>query len=76
MWPLISIERSLELLDYAYPDPAVRGFAIKCLHKLKWVFFATIEKLIFFMYLYVFAETKNFCCTYYSWCRQLSMSHI
>ncbi|XP_017873491.1 PREDICTED: phosphatidylinositol 4,5-bisphosphate 3-kinase catalytic subunit delta isoform [Drosophila arizonae] len=35
MWPLISIERSLELLDYAYPDPAVRGFAIKCLHNLK-----------------------------------------
>ncbi|KAH8409752.1 hypothetical protein KR222_004019 [Zaprionus bogoriensis] len=34
-WPLISIERSLELLDYAYPDPAVRRFAIKCLHLLK-----------------------------------------
>lgn len=34
-WPLISIERSLELLDYAYPDPAVRRFAIKCLHFLK-----------------------------------------
>ncbi|EDW83168.1 uncharacterized protein Dwil_GK22711 [Drosophila willistoni] len=34
-WPLISIERSLELLDYAYPDPAVRRFAIKCLHYLK-----------------------------------------
>ncbi|XP_022227951.2 phosphatidylinositol 4,5-bisphosphate 3-kinase catalytic subunit delta isoform [Drosophila obscura] len=34
-WPLISIERSLELLDYAYPDPAVRRFAIKCLQILK-----------------------------------------
>ncbi|EDV91090.1 phosphatidylinositol 4,5-bisphosphate 3-kinase catalytic subunit delta isoform [Drosophila grimshawi] len=34
-WPLIAIERSLELLDYAYPDPAVRRFAIKCLHYLK-----------------------------------------
>ncbi|XP_037722710.1 phosphatidylinositol 4,5-bisphosphate 3-kinase catalytic subunit delta isoform [Drosophila subpulchrella] len=34
-WPLISIERSLELLDYAYPDPAVRRFAIRCLHFLK-----------------------------------------
>lgn len=34
-WPLISIERSLELLDYAYPDPSVRRFAIKCLHNLK-----------------------------------------
>ncbi|XP_017048808.1 phosphatidylinositol 4,5-bisphosphate 3-kinase catalytic subunit delta isoform [Drosophila ficusphila] len=34
-WPLISIERSLELLDYAYPDPAVRRFAIRCLQLLK-----------------------------------------
>ncbi|KAH8241324.1 hypothetical protein KR032_008131 [Drosophila birchii] len=33
-WELISIERSLELLDYAYPDPAVRRFAIRCLHSL------------------------------------------
>ena len=30
-WPLVSIERSLELLDYAYPDPSVRNFAIRCL---------------------------------------------
>ncbi|KAH8381802.1 hypothetical protein KR009_000278, partial [Drosophila setifemur] len=34
-WPLISIERSLELLDYAYPDPAVRRYATRCLHFLK-----------------------------------------
>ncbi|KNC26382.1 hypothetical protein FF38_05279 [Lucilia cuprina] len=34
-WPIISVERSLELLDYAYPDPAVRNFAIRCLNKLK-----------------------------------------
>ncbi|XP_030370722.1 phosphatidylinositol 4,5-bisphosphate 3-kinase catalytic subunit delta isoform [Scaptodrosophila lebanonensis] len=34
-WPVISSERSLELLDYAYPDPAVRKFAIKCLQNLK-----------------------------------------
>lgn len=43
LWPFISIERSLELLDYAYPDPAVRGFAIKCLHNLKWVFYDIVE---------------------------------
>ena len=30
-WPLVSIERSLELLDYAYPDHSVRNFAIRCL---------------------------------------------
>uniref|UniRef100_A0A1A9UYY3 Phosphatidylinositol-4,5-bisphosphate 3-kinase n=1 Tax=Glossina austeni TaxID=7395 RepID=A0A1A9UYY3_GLOAU len=34
-WPTISVERSLELLDYAYPDPAVRNFAIRCLRLLK-----------------------------------------
>lgn len=34
-WPLVSVERSLELLDYAYPDPAVRNFAIRCLSKLE-----------------------------------------
>lgn len=34
-WPTISVERSLELLDYAYPDPAVRKFSIRCLHQLK-----------------------------------------
>lgn len=36
-WPTISVERSLELLDYAYPDPAVRSFAIRCLRFLRWV---------------------------------------
>lgn len=34
-WPTVSVERSLELLDYAYPDPAVRNFAIRCLRLLK-----------------------------------------
>ncbi|XP_011213577.1 phosphatidylinositol 4,5-bisphosphate 3-kinase catalytic subunit delta isoform [Bactrocera dorsalis] len=34
-WPTISVERSLELLDYAYPDPAVRSFAIRCLRFLR-----------------------------------------
>lgn len=34
-WPTISVERSLELLDYAYPDPAVRNFAIRCLKNLR-----------------------------------------
>lgn len=36
-WPVISVERSLELLDYAYPDPAVRNFAIRCLNNLRYV---------------------------------------
>ena len=34
-WPTLSVERALELLDYAYPDPLVRRFAINCLRKLR-----------------------------------------
>ncbi|XP_014210084.1 phosphatidylinositol 4,5-bisphosphate 3-kinase catalytic subunit delta isoform [Copidosoma floridanum] len=30
-WPKLEVERALELLDYAYPDPTVRSFAVKCL---------------------------------------------
>lgn len=36
-WPKdkISVERTLELLDYAYADPNVRRFAVKCLEQIK-----------------------------------------
>lgn len=34
-WPTLSVERSLELLDYAYADRAVRSFAVDCLKSLK-----------------------------------------
>lgn len=34
-WPTLPVERSLELLDYAYPDPTVRSFAIRCLRELR-----------------------------------------
>ncbi len=30
-WPALTPERALQLLDYAYPDPAVRRFAVRCL---------------------------------------------
>ncbi|KAL1502865.1 hypothetical protein ABEB36_007943 [Hypothenemus hampei] len=30
-WPKLPVEKSLELLDYAYADQEVRGFAVKCL---------------------------------------------
>ncbi|XP_035228755.1 phosphatidylinositol 4,5-bisphosphate 3-kinase catalytic subunit delta isoform-like [Stegodyphus dumicola] len=30
-WPLLSPHKALELLDYAYPDPKVRSFAVRCL---------------------------------------------
>lgn len=35
-WPKdkISVERTLELLDYAYADPNVRRFAVKCLEEI------------------------------------------
>ena len=36
-WPQdkISVERTLELLDYSYADPNVRKFAVECLGKIK-----------------------------------------
>jgi phosphatidylinositol-4,5-bisphosphate 3-kinase catalytic subunit alpha/beta/delta len=36
-WPQnkMSVERTLELLDYAYADQAVRRFAVECLKKIK-----------------------------------------
>lgn len=42
-WPRISIERSLELLDYAYPDPAVRKYAVYCLQTI------TDEELLLYL---------------------------
>lgn len=30
-WPKLPVEKALELLDYAYPDPEVRTFAVDCL---------------------------------------------
>uniref|UniRef100_A0A336MQM4 phosphatidylinositol 3-kinase n=1 Tax=Culicoides sonorensis TaxID=179676 RepID=A0A336MQM4_CULSO len=34
-WPKVSIERALELLDYAYADQAVRRYAVDCLQIIK-----------------------------------------
>lgn len=30
-WPLLAVEKALELLDYAYGDQHVRSFAVRCL---------------------------------------------
>lgn len=34
-WQLLTEERALELLDYAYADSAVRRFAVNCLMQIK-----------------------------------------
>lgn len=34
-WPALSVERALELLDYAYADQSVRGYAVQCLENVK-----------------------------------------
>lgn len=34
-WQLLTEERALELLDYAYADTAVRRFAVNCLKQIK-----------------------------------------
>lgn len=31
VWPKLSPDHALELLDYAYAEPAVRSYAIECL---------------------------------------------
>ena len=32
-WPVLPVERALQLLDYAYPDEHVRKFAVMCLRE-------------------------------------------
>ncbi|XP_053691450.1 phosphatidylinositol 4,5-bisphosphate 3-kinase catalytic subunit beta isoform [Sabethes cyaneus] len=34
-WPLLPVERALELLDYAYADQYVRRYAVKCLRTIQ-----------------------------------------
>lgn len=34
-WPDLPAIHALELLDYSFPDPAVRSFTIRCLRKLR-----------------------------------------
>lgn len=34
-WPRLPVEKSLELLDYAYADQEVRSFAVQCLKDLR-----------------------------------------
>uniref|UniRef100_A0A665UA85 phosphatidylinositol-4,5-bisphosphate 3-kinase n=1 Tax=Echeneis naucrates TaxID=173247 RepID=A0A665UA85_ECHNA len=33
-WPDLPVIQALELLDYSFPDPAVRSFTVRCLRKL------------------------------------------
>lgn len=33
-WPLLAVEKALELLDYAYADKHVRSFAVRCLESV------------------------------------------
>lgn len=42
-WPKVSIERALELLDYAYAEPAVRRYAVDCLQQI------TDEELLLYL---------------------------
>ncbi|XP_063708405.1 phosphatidylinositol 4,5-bisphosphate 3-kinase catalytic subunit beta isoform [Culicoides brevitarsis] len=42
-WPKVSIERALELLDYAYAEPAVRRYAVDCLQTI------TDEELLLYL---------------------------
>lgn len=35
-WPDLPAIHALELLDYSFPDPAVRSFTIRCLRNLRY----------------------------------------
>lgn len=35
-WPRLLPDHALELLDYAYAEPAVRSFAIECLTPMRY----------------------------------------
>uniref|UniRef100_A0A8C5NGX4 phosphatidylinositol-4,5-bisphosphate 3-kinase n=1 Tax=Gouania willdenowi TaxID=441366 RepID=A0A8C5NGX4_GOUWI len=37
-WPELPAIHALELLDYSFPDPAIRSFTIRCLRKLRYSF--------------------------------------
>ena len=34
-WERLSPEKAMELLDYHYPDVAVRNYAVECLEELE-----------------------------------------
>lgn len=44
-WPILRIEKALELLDYAYADQTVRSFAVKCLKNIGYVIFEAIFRI-------------------------------
>lgn len=48
-WPKLSPDRALELLDYAYAEPAVRSFAIECLTHIR-LEFSFICSFIYFVF--------------------------
>lgn len=35
-WPILPVEKALELLDYAYADQEVRSFAVQCLLNVRY----------------------------------------
>ncbi len=47
-WPDLPAIHALELLDYSFPDPAVRSFTIRCLRKLRYTH----------VYVHVFAHIR------------------
>lgn len=43
-WPDLPAIQALELLDYSFPDPAVRSFTIRCLRKLRYAHIYSMSK--------------------------------
>lgn len=70
-WTDLPAIHALELLDYSFPDPAVRSFTISCLRNLRYTeicfFFLIFIRCFTFQILTVFCQTFSLLCTQWSW---------
>lgn len=51
-WPDLPAINALELLDYSFPDPAVRSFTVRCLMKLRYTLTFMVIDILYFIFLF------------------------
>lgn len=60
-WPELPAIHALELLDYSFPDPAVRAFTIRCLRKLRSAHIRLLARTIITQTSWVLWASHTFC---------------
>lgn len=60
-WPDLPAIHALELLDYSFPDPAVRAFTVRCLRKLRCAHIRARVRTIATQTSWVFTASHTFC---------------